>query len=113
MHEVGAVGRGAARAPGRARRRVTARAEETPAKEAKARKGVSATFERGIAALTQHKAREGRVKAPRAHTETLVVDDQEHAVKLGAFLSNAKSRRAKLTEDKLQQLADLGLERAA
>ncbi|WTE90432.1 helicase [Streptomyces sp. NBC_01614] len=31
-------------------------------------------------------------------------------MKLGVFLSNTKSRRAKLTADKLRQLADLGLE---
>lgn len=34
-------------------------------------------------------------------------------VKLGVFLSNSKSRRAKLTAGKLKQLADLGLEWAA
>jgi hypothetical protein len=39
-----------------------------------------------------------------------VVDGQEHAIKLGVFLSNTKSRRGKLTADKLQVLADLGLE---
>ncbi|BCK66055.1 hypothetical protein Srufu_078900 [Streptomyces libani subsp. rufus] len=45
----------------------------------------------------------------RAHVETVVVDDQEHAVKLGVFLSNTKARRNKLTEGKLQRLAELGL----
>ncbi|MFI8370934.1 hypothetical protein [Streptomyces sp. NPDC085466] len=34
-------------------------------------------------------------------------------VKLGVFLSNSKSRRAKLTTDKLAALARLGLEWAA
>jgi hypothetical protein len=34
-------------------------------------------------------------------------------VRLGAFLSNSKSRLAKLTADKLQQLAGLRLEWAA
>ncbi|MFC9916542.1 hypothetical protein, partial [Streptomyces sp. NPDC127197] len=46
----------------------------------------------------------------RQHVEVLP-DGTE--VKLGVFLSNTKSRRAKLTADKLQQLADLGLEWAA
>jgi hypothetical protein len=50
------------------------------------------------------------VTVPRAHVETVVVDGQEHPVRLGVFLSNTKSRRAKLTADKLQALADLGLE---
>lgn len=79
-------------------------------KEATARKGVTAAFERGVAALAQYKTREGHLKVPRAHTEHVVVDDQEHAVKLGVFLSNSKSRRGKLTADALQQLTDLGLE---
>lgn len=34
-------------------------------------------------------------------------------VKLGVFLSNSKTRRAKLSADKLQALAALGLEWAA
>ncbi|MET9760159.1 helicase associated domain-containing protein [Streptomyces sp. NPDC006372] len=77
-------------------------------------KGASVAFERGIAALlAQHKARTGSVKVPRAHVETIVVDGQEHSVMLGVFLSNSKSRRAKLTADKLQQLADHGLDWAA
>lgn len=31
-------------------------------------------------------------------------------MKLGVFLANTKPRRAKLTADKLQRLADLGLD---
>ncbi|OUC73480.1 helicase [Streptomyces swartbergensis] len=34
-------------------------------------------------------------------------------IRLGVFLSNSKSRRAKLSADKLQALADLGLDWAA
>ncbi|RPF30515.1 DEAD/DEAH box helicase [Streptomyces sp. TLI_185] len=70
-------------------------------------------FERGVAALVQYKARTNSVTVPRGHTETIVVDGQEHPVKLGVFLSNTKSRRAKLTADKLQALAALGLDWAA
>ncbi|MFE4218566.1 hypothetical protein [Streptomyces sp. NPDC056844] len=50
---------------------------------------------------------------PRAHIETVVTDGQEHGVKLGVFLTNNKTRRAKLTADKLAVLAALGLEWAA
>ncbi|TXS35568.1 DEAD/DEAH box helicase [Streptomyces sp. uw30] len=64
-------------------------------------------FERGVAALTQYMAREGSVKVPRAHVERLG-DGTE--VKLGVFLSNSKSRRGKLSADKLQALANLGLD---
>lgn len=67
-------------------------------------------FEKGVAALAQYKAREGHVKAPRAHVEVL---EDGSEVKLGVFLSNSKSRRAKLTADKLAALAALGLEWAA
>ncbi|MFH8663072.1 helicase associated domain-containing protein [Streptomyces afghaniensis] len=82
--------------------------QETPAK---ARKGGSGAFERGIAALTQYKARTGSVgPISRSHIEVLS-DGTE--VRLGVFLSNSKTRRAKLSADKLQQLADLGLEWAA
>ncbi|MFH8701966.1 helicase associated domain-containing protein [Streptomyces chartreusis] len=77
---------------------------EEPAKPSTA--PVSA-FERGVAALAQYKTREGSVTVPRGHVETLP-DGSE--VKLGVFLSNTKSRRAKLTADKLQALADLGLD---
>ncbi|WP_432003653.1 Helicase associated domain protein [Streptomyces sioyaensis] len=84
-------------------------AVQAPAKAAKS----SSAFERGVAALAQYKGREGHVTVPRAHVETVVVDDQEHAVKLGVFLSNTKSRRGKLSADKLQRLAVLGLEWAA
>ncbi|MFG2590428.1 Helicase associated domain protein [Streptomyces sp. NPDC048438] len=70
-------------------------------------------FEKGVAALVQYKARTGSVTVPRGHTEAIVVEGQEHVVKLGVFLSNAKTRRAKLTPDKLATLAGLGLEWAA
>ncbi|MFE4415829.1 helicase associated domain-containing protein [Streptomyces sp. NPDC093064] len=81
--------------------------QEAPPKPSKSRTGA---FERGVAALAHYKARTGSVTVPRGHVETVVIDGQEHAVKLGIFLSNTKTRRGKLTEDKLQQLADLGLE---
>ncbi|WP_344567062.1 DEAD/DEAH box helicase [Streptomyces axinellae] len=67
-------------------------------------------FERGIAALAQYKAREGHLTVPRGHVEALP-DGTE--VKLGVFLSNTKSRRAKLTADKQKTLTDLGLEWAS
>lgn len=47
---------------------------------------------------------------PRAHVEQL---EDGTEVKLGVFLSNTKSRRAKLTASKLQEHAELGLDWAA
>jgi hypothetical protein len=76
--------------------------QEAPAKAA------SGAFERGVAALAQYVEREGSVgPVSRSHVEVLP-DGTE--VKLGVFLSNTKSRRGKLTADKLQALADLGLD---
>ncbi|MFI8008383.1 Helicase associated domain protein [Streptomyces sp. NPDC086010] len=70
-------------------------------------------FEKGVAALAQYKAREGSLTVSRGHTEVLLIDGQEHLVKLGVFLSNSKTRRGKLSTDKLAALAHLGLEWAA
>ncbi|MFF2523542.1 helicase associated domain-containing protein [Streptomyces liangshanensis] len=67
-------------------------------------------FEKGVAALVQYKARTGSVTVPRGHVERL---EDGSEVKLGVFLSNTKTRRAKLTVDKLAALAGLGLEWAA
>ncbi|MFE1908468.1 helicase associated domain-containing protein [Streptomyces gardneri] len=67
-------------------------------------------FEKGVAALTQYLAREGHLTVPRGHVERL---EDGTEVKLGVFLSNSKTRRAKLSPDKLQALAALGLDWAA
>ncbi|MFD5634833.1 Helicase associated domain protein [Streptomyces sp. NPDC127077] len=83
---------------------------EGPAKPSTAPLGA---FERGIVALAQYKTRTGSVTVPRGHEERIVAGGHEYAVKLGVFLSNNKSRRTKLTTDKLQALSDLGLDWAA
>ncbi|MFE4663819.1 helicase associated domain-containing protein [Streptomyces sp. NPDC056716] len=80
-----------------------------PEQEAPAKPSTTplSAFERGVAALTQYKTREGHVTVPRGHIETLP-DGTE--VKLGVWIMNQKTRRAKLTPDKLAQLANLGLD---
>ncbi|WP_376608824.1 helicase associated domain-containing protein [Streptomyces sp. NPDC056291] len=79
-----------------------------PEPEAPARPSTAAgsAFERGIAALAQYKGREGRLTVPRGHVEAL---EDGTEVKLGVWIMNQKSRRAKLTTDKLTALAALGL----
>ncbi|MFZ4301810.1 Helicase associated domain protein [Streptomyces cinereoruber] len=67
-------------------------------------------FERGVAALAQYKARTGSVTVPRSHVEQLEGGGE---VRLGVWVMNQKSRRTKLTADKLAALAGLGLEWAA
>ncbi|MFH9016624.1 helicase associated domain-containing protein [Streptomyces sp. NPDC017943] len=81
-----------------------------PEAPAKTLTTASSAFERGVAALAQYKTRTGSVRVPRGHVERL---EDGLEVKLGVFLSNAKSRRGKLIADKLAALAGLGLEWAA
>ncbi|MFE5869543.1 helicase associated domain-containing protein [Streptomyces roseifaciens] len=82
--------------------------QETPAKPSRSATGA---FERGIAALAQYRERTGSVGSiSRSHVERIVVDGQEHPVRLGVFLSNTKTRRAGLTTEKRKALAELGLD---
>lgn len=74
---------------------------------AKARGGAGSAFERGVEALRQYRLQEGHLTVPRIHVETLPDGTQ---VKLGVFLSNTKTRRAKLTEERRKILAGLGLD---
>ncbi|WP_405968629.1 helicase associated domain-containing protein [Streptomyces sp. NBC_00015] len=81
---------------------------ETPAK---ASRGGSDAFKRGLAALAQYKDRTGTVgPVSRSHIERIVIDGEEHAIKLGVWIMNLKRRRAKLPDDRLAQLAALGLD---
>jgi hypothetical protein len=95
------------------RERLTALGVEpypAPAEPAKPAKTAPASragaFERGLAALAQYKNRTGSVTVPRGHAEEL----EDGPVKLGVWISNTKSRRAKLTQDQMDRLAKLGLD---
>ncbi len=66
-------------------------------------------FQKGLQALAQYVARTGSVTVPRGHVETVNIDGTEHAVKLGIWLTNTKSRRAKLNQTQLDLLAELGI----
>lgn len=57
--------------------------------------------------MRQYKARTGSLTVPRSHVETLPNGTE---VKLGVFPTNTKTRRSKLTADKKNALAELGLE---
>ncbi|MGW4713260.1 Helicase associated domain protein [Streptomyces sp. NPDC004314] len=67
-------------------------------------------FQKGLTALTQYVTRTESVTVPRGHEETVNIDGTEHAVKLGIWLTNTKSRRGKLNQTQLDLLAGLGLE---
>ncbi|MFP8962580.1 Helicase associated domain protein [Streptomyces nanhaiensis] len=69
----------------------------------------SAAFQRGLAALAQWVEREGTHRVPRQHTEHVTLDGQQHAVRLGVWVSNTKIRRDKLTPDQRAALRELGM----
>ncbi|WP_031001257.1 helicase associated domain-containing protein [Streptomyces sp. NRRL F-5630] len=69
-----------------------------------------AAFQRGLAALTQWVEREGAERpVPRKHIETVSVDGEDVDVRLGVWVSNAKSRFDGLSEDERKQLTALGI----
>ncbi|WP_228474011.1 helicase associated domain-containing protein, partial [Streptomyces calidiresistens] len=71
-------------------------------------------FGRGVAALRQYRDREGHLTIPRGHEEVLHPAPGENGgpvtVRAGVFLTNSKTRRAKLSPERRAALADLGLE---
>jgi hypothetical protein len=69
-------------------------------------------FQRGLAALAQWVEREGQRPVPRGHSEEIVVNGEAEpvSVKLGAWVSNTRARRDKLTADQRSALAELGVD---
>jgi superfamily II DNA or RNA helicase len=71
------------------------------------------------AAAKQFYAREGHLRVPRKHIETIVVgsdgsgsngEDQEvREVRLGAWIGNQRSRAATLTPERIEQLSAIGM----
>jgi hypothetical protein len=79
--------------------------------ERRARGKLSEAFQRGVAALAQYIAREGAGRpVPRSHSERIVINGQEHLIKLGVLLSNTKSRRDRLSEPQRAALAELDVD---
>ncbi|MGW3599964.1 Helicase associated domain protein [Streptomyces sp. NPDC005167] len=70
----------------------------------------SASFHRGVQALAQYIAREETHVVARSHLERIVIEDQEHELKLGVWYANQKQRRDKLTEPQRAALTELGVE---
>ncbi|MCB5181517.1 DEAD/DEAH box helicase [Streptomyces antimicrobicus] len=72
--------------------------------------GRAAAWERGVAAARAYLAREGTLTGvPRGHVEHLLHEGQEHAVKLGVWLTNQRARRASLPADRAAVLSELGV----
>ncbi|MEU4800534.1 Helicase associated domain protein [Streptomyces sp. NPDC023327] len=78
----------------------------------KAGSKAEAAFQRGLAALTQWVEKEGQRSVPRGAVVDIEVDGEAEPVpvKLGVWLSNAKSRRDRLTAEQLEALRKLGME---
>ncbi|MFG2604780.1 helicase associated domain-containing protein [Streptomyces sp. NPDC048514] len=75
-----------------------------------------------LAAATQYYQREGHLRVPRNHTERITIgggadgghdgekaETQEHHLRLGAWVSNQRSRAASLSPERIEQLAAIGM----
>ncbi|MFE0700944.1 helicase associated domain-containing protein [Streptomyces sp. NPDC058872] len=71
-------------------------------------------FQRGLVALAQWVEREGDGPVPRGAVVEIEADGETEPVttKLGAWISNTKSRGDRLDADQLAVLAQLGIDRA-
>lgn len=75
-----------------------------------------------LTAATQYYQREGHLRVPRKHIERITVDDgddvcdgesgadqEEREIRLGAWISNQRSRAATLTPERIEQLSAIGM----
>ncbi|MEU1852753.1 Helicase associated domain protein [Streptomyces sp. NPDC019990] len=61
-------------------------------------------------AAQQYYQREGHLRVPRKHIERIVGEDQgERDLKLGAWISNQRSRAAALSPERVEQLTAIGM----
>ncbi|MFD4034724.1 Helicase associated domain protein [Streptomyces sp. NPDC058637] len=72
--------------------------------------GTASAFQRGLAALAQYIAREGRTVVGRAHVEEL---PDGSLIRLGVFLSNHKARRDRLDAQQRAAFVEFGYAWAA
>ncbi|MFJ3630492.1 Helicase associated domain protein [Streptomyces albidoflavus] len=62
-------------------------------------------------AARQFYEREGHLRVPRKHVETIVVgeDQEERELRLGAWIGNQRSRAATLSPERVEQLSAIGM----
>ncbi|WP_435800418.1 helicase associated domain-containing protein [Streptomyces coeruleorubidus] len=61
-------------------------------------------------AAKQYYEREGHLRVPRKHIERIVGEDQEEReLRLGAWISNQRSRAATLSPERVEQLSAIGM----
>ncbi|MGW2426449.1 Helicase associated domain protein [Streptomyces sp. NPDC001709] len=62
------------------------------------------------AAACQYYQREGHLRVPRKHTETIIGEDQqEQHLKLGAWINNQRTRATTLTPEHIEQLSAIAM----
>ncbi|MGJ5990507.1 DEAD/DEAH box helicase [Streptomyces acidiscabies] len=93
----------------------------TPANEEekpKPRRTQADKWAANLAAAKQYYQREGHLRVPRKHVETIIVDSdksggredqEERELRLGAWINNQRSRAATLTPERIQQLTTIGM----
>ncbi|MFJ7497717.1 Helicase associated domain protein [Streptomyces sp. NPDC097727] len=68
-----------------------------------------------LAAARQYYEREGHLRVPRKHVETITVsgpdreDQEQRPLRLGAWIGNQRSRAAILTPERVEQLSAMGM----
>nr|WSX24980.1 Helicase associated domain protein [Streptomyces tubercidicus] len=63
-----------------------------------------------LTAARQFFAREGHLKVPRKHVETVLSEDgREDQYRLGAWVNNQRSRAAALSPERMEQLSEVGM----
>ncbi|MDK1477063.1 Helicase associated domain protein [Streptomyces sp. 549] len=63
-----------------------------------------------LAAAQQYYEREGHLKVPRKHVETMLTEDgREAQYRLGSWINNQRSRAATLTPERMEQLSAIGM----
>ncbi|WP_256363350.1 helicase associated domain-containing protein [Streptomyces sp. TRM70350] len=63
-----------------------------------------------LAAATQYYEREGHLQVPRKHVETVLSEEgSELQYRLGAWISNQRSRAATLSPERVEQLSKIGM----
>ncbi|MGW7530643.1 helicase associated domain-containing protein [Streptomyces sp. NPDC054783] len=62
------------------------------------------------AGVLRCREREGHLRVPRKHIETIVGEDQEQRqLRLGAWIGNQRSRAASLSPEGIEQLSAIGM----
>jgi hypothetical protein len=65
---------------------------------------------RNYTAAQQYYEREGHLRVPRKHVERIVGEDQEEReLRLGAWISNQRSRAATLSPERVEQLSAIAM----